>query len=111
VKDPDHYLTFREVPLSCPVFPKRKAQIIPAMRVQLNHEVFYFSGAQARSTFLKEPTRYCGLLTDPVSAERFQPTPKSPRLEWEGRTYFFQADSTRATFRKEPEKYADRSGA
>lgn len=111
MKDPDHYLTFRELSVPCAVYPERRAQLIPAMRVQLNHEIFYFSGAEARSRFLKDPTRFCGLLTDPVSAKRFKPTPKSPRLEWDGRTYYFQTVATRATFRKEPGKYADRSGA
>jgi YHS domain-containing protein len=111
VKDPDHYLTYREVEVPCAVHPTRKAQLIPAMRVQLNYEIFYFSGAEALQQFKKNPTRYCGYLTDPVSAVRFRPTAKSPRLDFGGRPYYFQSDSTQRSFRNEPEKYAERSGA
>jgi YHS domain-containing protein len=111
VKDPDHYLTFREVKVPCAVHPTRRAQLIPAMRAQLNHEIFYFSGAEALQQFRKHPTRYCGYLTDPVSTVRFRPTAKSAHLEFGGRAYYFQSDSTRRSFQSEPEKYAERTGA
>jgi YHS domain-containing protein len=110
VKDPDHYLTFREVDLPCAVYPTRKAQLIPALRARVNHEIFYFSGAEARSKFMKDPARYCGYVTDPISTRRFRPTAKSPRFEFDGHPYFFQSDSTMKKFKDEPQLFAERSG-
>jgi len=111
VKDPEHYLTYRETQVPCAVHPTRTAQLIPAMRARINHEIFYFSGAEARQRFLKDPTRYCGYLTDPVSRARFRPDEDSPRLEFGDRQYYFQSDSTRNRFGADPGAHAERSGA
>jgi YHS domain-containing protein len=111
VKEPEHYLSFREVEVPCAVRPSRTAQLIPALRTRLNHEIFYFSSAEARDRFLKDPFRYCGYLTDPISKVRFRPEATSPRMEFGGRTYYFESDSTLARFKAEPEAHADRTGA
>lgn len=111
MKDPEQYLISRETKVPCAVYPTRDAQLVPAMRERLNHEIFYFSGAGARRKFLEHPTRYCGYLTDPVSGARFRPDADSPRLEFGGRPYYFQSDSTRNRFGADPEAYAERSGA
>lgn len=111
MKDPEQYLTHREVRVPCAVHPTRKAQLIPAMRARLNHEIFYFSGAEARQKFLDDPTRYCGYLTDPVSGARFRPAADAPRLEHAERVYYFQSDSTRNRFGADPAAFAERSGA
>lgn len=80
------------------------------LRALVNWEVFFFSDAKAMQTFHKQPLQYCGLLTDPVSQERFQPTRKSPRTEYKGRPYYFISEDNRAAFRRDPEKHAHRTG-
>ncbi len=110
MKDPDHYLTFRRLSIPGTVYPKKKALLIPALRARLNWEIFYFSSIEARQKFEKDPTRYCGWLTDPISQQRFRPTPGSPHLEFDGRRYYFRSDSTMKRFGADPAKFADRAG-
>jgi YHS domain-containing protein len=110
-EDPDRYLTMREVEVPCAVYPSRKAVLTPATRAQINHEVFFFSDAEAREKFMKDPLRYCGLLTDPVNRARFRPDADSPRFEFGERPYYFSTDSTLKAFQGSPENYANRSGA
>lgn len=111
MKDPEHYLVLRGTRVPCAVHPTRAALLLPAMRERINHEIFYFSGAEARRRFLENPLRYCGYLTDPVSGARFRPDADAPRLEFGGRLYYFQSDSTRNRFGAEPGAHAERSGA
>ena len=81
--------------------------IDPAHRVWVNHEIYYMSGDATRTQFVRDPVRYCGLLTDPVSGERFRPSANSPMSEFEGRPYYFSSPGTRATFAADPATYAN----
>ena len=108
MQDPERYLRSLKVEVPCTVYPKRKAIIDSSLRIKVNHEIFYFSSKAARDLFVKNPLRYCGLLTDPVSKQRFQPTAQSPKATYASRTYYFAADSSRTRFLGTPQKYADR---
>lgn len=92
------------------MYPERPAVLDSTLRIALNWEVFFFSDAKAMQMFQKQPLLYCGLLTDPVSQERFQPTRRSPRTEYKGREYYFMSKDHRATFRRDPAKHARRTG-
>lgn len=58
-----------------------------------------------RLNYEADPTRYCGLVTDPVSKRRFLPERHAPRAEHEGVTYLFESESARATFVRRPERF------
>ena len=88
----------------------KRAKTDPKLTQRLNWEVFMFSSAKARTAFDRDPLRYCGLLTDPVSQHRFQPTSKSPQFVFHDRRYYFESDSTRAAFAAAPDSMAQRKG-
>jgi len=98
------------VDVPCAVDPTKKAKVDKALTARLNWEIFMFSSEKARHEFDRRPLKYCGLLTDPVSQKRFQPTAKSPHSAFMGRTYYFTSDSTRATFTATPDSFAMRKG-
>jgi YHS domain-containing protein len=107
VKDPEVYLKELGVELPCAIHPEKGAVLDSAHRSYVNHEVYFFSSAGARRRFEKDPLRYCGLVTDPVSLERFRPTRASPRADHAGRPYFFASEATRSTFQGDPIAYAN----
>ena len=108
MQDPERYLRELHIEPPCTVYPKRKAIVDSSLRIKMNHEIFYFSSKAARDLFVKDPLRYCGLLTDPVSKQRFRPTAKSPHTDYRGRSYYFMADSSMTRFLGAPQKFADR---
>jgi len=111
VKDPEPYLTAQKIRIPDGSDRKRGARIEPAFRAYVNHEIFFFADSISRDRFLKEPLRYCGRVTDPVSGQRFKPTTGSPRLNHQGRPYFFRDRYTLETFSAMPDSFAHRRGA
>jgi YHS domain-containing protein len=85
--------------------PTRPALLDAEHCVRLNYEADFFASAENRARFLEDPTRYCGLLTDPVSKRRFLPELRAPRAEHEGVTYLFASESARAAFVRRPERF------
>jgi YHS domain-containing protein len=110
VKDPEMYLTWGGLSLPCPVDPRRKAILTPKFRLYVNHEIYFFSSERAMGRFRKNPLKYCGPLTDPVSRVRFTPTSRSPRWSFMDRPFFFSSDSTLAVFKSMPDSFAVRRG-
>ena len=51
--------------------------------------------------FEEDPLRYCGLLTDPVTKERFRPTKAELSCEHEGVRFYFSSAESLARFRAE----------
>ena len=96
--------------LQDPVAPSRHAAVDSSLRLFVNYELFLFANRSTKDRFRRDPTRYCGLLTDPVSRVRFRPAPRSPQTHYQGRLYFFSSDSTRTTFAGSPDSYALRKG-
>ena len=92
--------------LACAVDPAKKAVLDEAHRVFVDSETYYVSNAEARAAFLREPWRYTGLVTDPVSHERFQPDGKSPRAQHAGRLFLFASRGSADRFAADPDEYA-----
>ena len=85
---------------------QREAAVIDAEHcVRVNYEAYFFGSAWTRERFRQDVVLYCGLLTDPVSRERFRPTDDSPRRRYEGVTYYFQSPENLAVFKNDPETY------
>ena len=108
IQDPERYLRPMKISLRCPVVPSRRAILDSSLRVRLNQDIYYFSSMAALKRFRKDPLRYCGKLTDPVTRERFRPTKSSPHVAFRGRDYWFAADSTLARFQAQPERFYER---
>lgn len=72
----------------------------------MNYEAFYFADGNERARFLKDPVRWCGWITDPVTHRRFHPLKEAPREEHGGRIFYFASDSTRALFAAQPDSFA-----
>src|SRR5262245_42955070 len=107
-KDPERYLRTMKVTLRDPVHPSRNAVFDSSVRTMLNQDIYFFSSVGALKQFKKEPFRYCGLLTDPVSRARFKPSKSSPHVAFRGRDYYFAADSTLTRFQSDPKRYYER---
>jgi YHS domain-containing protein len=107
-QNPERYLREMKVSLRCPVRPARRAVFDSSLRMRVNQDIFFFSSTSAMKTFRKDPLRWCGILTDPVSRERFRPTPQSPHVTFRGREYYFAADTTLVRFQAQPERFYER---
>lgn len=85
---------------------ERRPAVIDAEHcVRLNWEAFFFADAWERERFRSDPLLYCGLLTDPISRQRFRPRASSPRATHEGVTYFFESEDNRSAFEVAPERH------
>ena len=73
--------------------PSRPALLDADHAVRVNYETYVFTDVTSRALFMSDPTRYCGLITDPVSKRRFRPHDDSPRAEHDGVAYYFEDDS------------------
>jgi len=71
----------------------------------VNWEVFYFSDRAAVARFDRAPSRYCTVLTDPVTRARFRPGPDARHLSFDGREWYFPSDSSRAVFAAAPDSF------
>lgn len=107
--DPEKYLREMKVAFRCPVRPTRRAIFDSSLRAQINQDIFFFSSPTAMKQFQKDPLRYCGKLTDPVTRARFRPTSASPHVTFRGRVYYFAADSSLAKFQERPERFYERT--
>jgi YHS domain-containing protein len=110
VQDPATHLLPFDVVLDSAVDPSRTAVLDPDHWVRVNHEIYFVADAVERAAFLEDPVRYCGVITDPVTGERFHPLPTSPRLDYEGRPYYFLSENHRTRFQADPVPYADPTG-
>ena len=97
--------------LDCAVLKGAPARIDARSSARVNHEIYFVSTPSALRSFRRNPLKYCGDVTDPVSLERFRPDKNSPRMDWGDRPYFFASDSTLAAFRESPEASAERPAA
>ena len=91
--------------LRCAVDPEQPALLDSAHRALVNQEVYYFGSSEALQAFVREPWKFTGRVTDPVSLERFVPTEQSTRRSFGGRLFFFQSAATAATFDTNPSTY------
>ena len=105
VVDPDWALRHLSRALWDPVEPTRMGSLEAALQFRVNGEVFRFASERTLKKFMLAPTRWCGIVRDPVSGRTFQPTPFSPEAYWIGGPYYFESDSTKARFVDDPHRY------
>ncbi len=84
MQGPEIWLKQLGISVACVVDPNQPAILDVACRVFVNYEAYYLSSAEATGKFNQAPWRYTGLVTDPVTHQRFQPTSKSPSRTYEG---------------------------
>jgi YHS domain-containing protein len=106
VQGPEIWLNQLGITVACVVAPDQMAVLDEAHRVYVNYETYYLSSLEARQAFEREPWRYTGLVTDPVSGERFQPGHNSLSVTHEGRLFYFSSRETAETFGAEPKSFA-----
>jgi YHS domain-containing protein len=105
VQDPDTYLNELNVSFGGWMNASAPAMLDADHRSLLNREAFYFADLEAKQTFDADPVHHCGLLTDPVSGERFQPRDDSPRFDYNGRPFYFVSDATLDAFTAMPDSF------
>ena len=105
VKDPSTYLDQLGVTLPCAADPARDARIDDDHLARVNYEMYYFAEERDRIAFRQDPRGRCGVITDPVSKQRFRPGSRSPREDHAGQPWYFVSDSTRALFAAMPDSF------
>jgi len=106
VQGPEIWLNQLGITVACVVDPTRDAIVDEAHRIFINYETYYLSSAAAHQKFSESPWRYTGLVTDPVSRDRFQPDGKSPVTKFEGRLFYFATAANAKTFAGDPTAHA-----
>lgn len=86
--------------------PSKPAIIDTAHRVYVGYETYFFADSSSMTRFLSDPSRCCGMLTDPVSLKRFRPNRQSPSTTYNNRMYLFFSDSTKQMFDMMSDMYA-----
>jgi YHS domain-containing protein len=106
VQDPQ--IQLREIGLAVPdaLDPKRGAVLDAAHRSFVDYETFFFADEDDKRRFDADPTAACGILTDPVTKDRFRPAYDSPRFSFDGRAYIFFTEANKQAFEKSPEAFA-----
>ena len=104
----DPQIQLQELAIAIPdvLDPKKPAVLDAAHRSFVNYETFFFADEADKRRFDADPTGSCGVLTDPVTKQRFRPGSASPRTTFGGRAYYFLNDATKAAFEKNPEAVA-----
>src|SRR5258706_16037901 len=74
-----------------PVDPHRLGSLADSLEYRVNGEVFRFADRRTLRRFMQTPVRWCGVVRDPVTGCRFQPTAHSPQAYWIGGPHFFSA--------------------
>ena len=92
------------------VDPTQLGSLDPRLHATVNGEIYRFARVATLARFRNDPTRWCGILRDPVSGIRFIPDASAPRLATVDGPYFFACDSTRAAFRANPGFWAIHRG-
>jgi len=105
VQDPGSFLTALDVTLPGALNDRLRASFDPEHTLRVNWELFFVSTERERRRFEEDPRRYCGVVTDPVSRQRFRPGSDAPRRDHAGRPFFFVSDSTATIFAAMPDSF------
>lgn len=89
----------------CAVYPDQPAIVDAGHRAFVNHEVYYFGSGEALTAFVAGPWKYTGRVTDPVSLDRFEPTPETMVRSHGGRLFYLASAANAATFDSDPATY------
>jgi len=105
VQDVPAALRRKGLGFACFMDPSRPAVVDADHAVRINYETYLFADAEAREAFVADVLRYCGLVTDPVSKQRFRPDGDSPTREHAGVLYVFRNDGSRDMFARDPDRF------
>ena len=105
MQGPETWLNILGIGLQCVVDPESVALVDADHRAFVNWEIYYFSNDATMTAFLQSPHEFAGLVTDPVSRERFQPSANSPRRDRGDHPFYFESEETLALFDVDPESY------
>jgi len=108
VQDPERYLKALQIAPPSLFQKGKKAIVDSSLRYRIGFEIYYFSSRAEMDRFKKNPLRYSGELTDPITMARFSPSATSPHAVYESRNYYFASETSRAEFLKNPEQHKDR---
>ena len=106
MQDAHLFIEAKGIELNGYLDPSRPALLDAEHRLRINYENFFFADRANYNRFVTELTRYCGLLTDPVTKRRFHPTPDAHRTTYEGVVYLFQDGRSAEAFRADPGRFA-----
>ena len=107
MQDPEIYLGELGIPVNDLFDPSRPARVDVFHRSRVNYETYFFADAEGKARFDADPIAHAGVVTDPVSRQRFRPVPSSPRLLHDGRPYVFFSEESRAAFVASPDMYSE----
>lgn len=105
MQDVPEYVRRKGLEFRCYLDPRRAACVDAEHCVRLNWEAYFFADLESKQRFLGDATRYCGLLTDPITRRRFRPSAQSPQAEFRDVRYYFESELSRARFESDPEMY------
>ena len=108
MQDPERYLKERKIRPPSIYKNGARPMVDSSLRERVNFEIYYFANAAEKERFRKDPLRYCGSVTDPITMARFRPTASSSKTTYGGRLYYFSADTTLAQFLANPVLHQDR---
>ena len=106
MEGPETFLTGLGISLKGVVDPEADALLDPEHRVFVNWETYFVSSDAALAQFNREPYRFTGRVTDPVTKERFIPGEASPTRRHAGRLFYFSSAETAAAFDADPDALA-----
>ena len=106
MQDPQIQLLELGIAVPDAIHPDKAAVLDVAHRSFVNYETYFFADEDDKRRFDADPTASCGILTDPVTKDRFRPGSDSPRGSFGGRTYVFYSAANKATFEKSPDAFA-----
>jgi len=98
VQDPTPHIQKHSLAFQCVVSPEKSATIDSSFMRQINWETFYFSDSAAMKKFDSDVLKYCGILTDPITRQRFHPGHNSPQSLYGEKHFYFWSDSSKLKF-------------
>ena len=102
---PEFFFNQLSISLSGFTDPARPALLDADHRVTIGYETFFFADSAGKASFKAGLPKSCGILTDPITKERFNPKGDSPSLTYNDRVYYFSTEANREKFNKMPDMY------
>lgn len=106
MQDPQVQLKELGITLPDALDPSKTAVLDVEHRSFVGYETYFFADEADKRRFEADPTGSCGILTDPVTKQRFRPGSDSPQTAYNGRTYYFFEAASLETFEKAPDAFA-----
>ena len=106
VKDPEIFLKELGVTVPGTIARGTPARLEAEYRSEINREIYFFADLEKKQRFDAHPELYCGVVTDPVTGERYRPEGRIRRFDYMGRPYIFASVSALTVFQAAPDSFA-----